>query len=329
MNVPDCSRLAVCTPFSGKAWALDRWLGALREAGLPEGTQLLWLCNSPDEDFRQRLGDASNTMVYPVTLWDDFTYSTCPDGRGDKDGTVRHLYRELRKQLPPEAETIVTLEDDVLPEPGALSLLAELSRQNPSAEIGGVVPHRGRPHFGSPAGFWVLDLTQTADDGSHFIFPKQVGEVDEVTTVAFGMTAFSRQLFDRLPLTRDPQRRMWWGFDRLVSEDVRRFGGRVLAAWGARSQHMEHPPIPDAPTRAAQAKPGEQAYRRPPRGGAIVPPPGEQGKFRVKTIRHPPRDLDHFRAGNTDPRQNERHAEARKRRGHESPAKRAWRGIRP
>ena len=49
----------------------------------------------------------------------------------------------------------------------------------------------------------------------------------------------------------------------------------------------------------------------------------------LEDIHQPPRDLDHFRAGNTDPRQNERHAEARKRRGHESPAKRAWRGIRP
>ena len=233
--------VAILTPFSGKEWAIDAWLDALR-AALPEDARLLWIDNSCSPDFHARLEAAAATMGAPVILWADPSKSTRGDGSTSKDGTVCWLYRELRRRVPAGVQTVLTLEDDVLPEPSALRLLVGVSRNHPEAEVGGIVPHRGRPHFGADSGVWDFDVSRF-EGGSHFVVPTRTAEVQEIFTCGFGMTAFDRRLFDRLPFRRDTQHRLWWGFDRLASEDARRLGGRVLACWEARSAHLEHPKL--------------------------------------------------------------------------------------
>ena len=278
--------LAISTPFEGKAWALDRWLGALHAANLPEGTQLIWLCNSPDPEFFARLTAAAKAMPWPVTLWRDAERATVGD---IKDRTVSYLWRELRKRIPVETERVFCLEDDVLLGTGTVEVLLALSAEHgPLTVVAAPTPCRVG-HVGSPEGVWVDDSGRV--DG--WTVAPRTRETDFADSAAFGATMFPRALFERLPLTSDPRARPYWGYDTYAGECVRNMGGTILAAWEARVDHMEHPTISDPCTQ-----------------------------------RHP-RDLDDFRAGNTDPRQNDRHHEARKRRGHGSHTRRTWRGIRP
>jgi len=291
--------LAILTPFAGKTWALDRWLTAVRAANLPADTQLIWLCNSPDEDFRQRLGDAAATIPWDVMLWQDANRAT-GSGFFSVDDTVSRLWRELRKRIPVDIGQILCLEDDILPAGGAVAeLLAVSAQYGPMAAIGAPVPERV-PGSGAYM-VWRHPVTSGGEARAEGYEPVRVTPA-EVGGLSFGCTLFPRSLFDLLSLRADPVRVMtpdkhnprgFWDYDNEACDEVRRRGGYIIAAWGVKVEHMEHPPIAGPPTQ------------------------------------RPARDLDHFRAGNTDPRQNDRHAAARKRRGRESPAKRAWLGRRP
>lgn len=273
--------LAVLTPFEGKTWALDRWLGALQAANLPADTHLVWLCNSPDPVFFRRLEQASLTMSWPVTLWQDAHKVSGPTPMHVKWDTVAYLYRELRVRLPEDVTHVLCLEDDVMLSPGTVGvLLAE------AVEHGSMTVITGAPSNVSVealCGIWV-----------HTMGARPAAQSEKTARIDccwFGCTLFPRALFDRLPLTSDWQRSL--GYDSKAGPDTYQLGGQMVAVWEARCVHMEHPTILDAP------------------------------------IRQLPRAFDDFRAGNTDPRRNDKHAAAQQRKGRESSAHRAWRGGRP
>ena len=246
--------LAVLTPFEGKAWALDRWLGALRQTGLPEGTRLVWLCNSPDDDFYRRLGDAAAAMPWDVTLWQDTNRAT-GSGFFPTDDTVSRLWRELRKRIPGvDIGHILCLEDDVLLAGGVVAeLLAVSAQYGPMAAIGAPVPERV-PSSGAYM-VWLHPATSGGEVRAEGYEPVRATPV-EVGGLSFGCTLFPRSLFDLLSLRADPVRVMtpdkhnsrgFWGYDNEACDEVRRRGGQVIAAWGVVVCHMERPAVSSAP----------------------------------------------------------------------------------
>jgi len=243
-------RLAVLTPFEGKGWALDRWLGALKAAELPADTQLVWLCNSADDAFYQRLEAASHTMPWPVMLWRDSTKVTGPTVH-TKDATVAYLWRELRKRIPSEASRVLTLEDDVLPSPGTVAALFALAEEHGADITVAVTPVPCRVSGQSPDGAWVY-----RDGGTYHA--ERHGRSGRVDCATFGCMLYPRSLFDRLPLlvSADSLRP---GYDNQAGRDTYRLGGQMIAGWEIHVEHMEHPP--DRPATAHYAGAARETVR--------------------------------------------------------------------
>jgi len=233
IRTPRAGPLAVLTPFEGKSWALDRWLGALRVAALPAQTQLLWLCNSDDDAFYQRLEAASHTMPWPVTLWQDPHKET---GGPVKDWTVAYLWRELRKRTPSETQRVLTLEDDVLLMPGTVAALFALPAEHGSNSTVVAAPVPSRIGGQSRDGVWVYGKGY----GDHTVAPR-TGATDRVDWCTFGCTLFPRGLFDRIPLIADLNPGPYCSYDHYACEYVRGRGGQIIAVWEARVGHMVHP----------------------------------------------------------------------------------------
>jgi len=240
-------RLAILTPFEGKGWALEPWLASVRAAGLPEGTELLWLCNSADDGFYRSLEAAAATVPERVTLWRDTERIDEATPMIAKDSTVARLWREIRSRIPADVTHVLCLEDDVIIGADTLTGLLALCPDEITV-VGSPVPeyvptglYMAWLHVGDPA------IAKTSPRGD---------SPAEVDALSFGCTLYPRSLFDQLSLRPGKDRRPpFWGYDNCAGEDVKALGGTVIAAWNLPVEHLARPGIamPAAPAPSSPA----------------------------------------------------------------------------
>lgn len=228
-------QLVVSTPFSGKQWALERWIEGLLALNLPPETTLLWLCNSEDDEFWSALQAAAEALPLTVYLWRD-THRV-----GLKDAQVAYLWQQIRTRLPEGCEAVLTLEDDVIPEPGAIAkLVAEFRRRQATAVVGIPVAHDyawgetvalAWEYHGRPCGAQIGPRTWVTEA------PRR-SRPHQVDALSFSCTMMSPGAFHLPTLTPGHPDHVAGGYDHAFCQELGDKGIAIIAAWNASAVHL-------------------------------------------------------------------------------------------
>ena len=245
----DPPSFAVCTPFSGKAWALDRWLASWRVLDMPKHAHVLWLCNAEDDSFWQRLQHEAHLVRqdYPnLQLWRDM------HRYGAKDRQVAELWRQIRTRVPDGCEFVFALEDDVLPDPEAFSAMVKTWAGRGGADIVGV-----------PVGhiYQYGEVTALAWDYARTTAGVQVGpgiqvrearrhsEASEVGGISFSCTIFPAKVFGQATLTHGLDDYIASGYDHVFCLEAAEMGAKCVALWQIGATHLKPNHAPDGAVR--------------------------------------------------------------------------------
>lgn len=231
--------LAVCTPFSGKAWALPRWLESLDALGLPHDARFLWLCNSEDDTFWKALQEKAATLPN-VQVWRD-THRV-----GVKDRQVTYLWQQIRSRLPEGTELVMTLEDDVLPDAGAYAMLLREWQRREGGDMVGIPVAHTYMHGEVTALAWVYETAGPRTD-PRFIIADGVAAKeamprlgpDRVSGMSFSCALVSRKLFDSATLAPGPDAYGAGGYDHQFCMDIAAQGAQIVAHWGIGTSHLK------------------------------------------------------------------------------------------
>lgn len=241
--LPACPPLAVCTPFSGKAWALGDWIASFLRLNIPGDAHLLWLCNSDDDEFWRALQEQAALLAssYPhIQLWRD-THRV-----GVKDRQVAYLWQQLRTRMPDGVELVMSLEDDVLPDAGAFeALLREWSRREGRDMVGVPVAHTYM--LGEVTALaWVYETAGPTTD-ARFLIADGVAAREamprlgpaQVSGLSFSCAMVSRDLFDSATLAPGGDAYVAGGYDHQFCMDIAAKGALIVAHWGIGSVHLK------------------------------------------------------------------------------------------
>ena len=236
---PECPSFAAVTLLSGKAWALGRWIEHFLALNLPTHAHLLWLCNSPDEDFWQALHEAAALIrpTYPnLQLWRD------AHRVGQKDQQVAYLYQQARTRVPEGCEFVFTLEDDVLPDAGAFwTMLAEWARRGGRDIVGVPVPHIYQ-HGAVTALAWDYERTERGVQIAPGVAVREArpqAKPAEVGGISFSCTLIPAKPWNEATLAPGDPNYPAHGFDHRFCAEAREGGAKIVAMWGLGATHLK------------------------------------------------------------------------------------------
>ena len=234
-----CPSFAVCTPFSGKEWALERWLESFHAMNIPKHASIRWLCNSSDDIFWNTLKEQASLLAqdYPDTVcWRD-TSSV-----GLKDRQVAYLWQQIRTRVPDESIFILTLEDDVLPDPEAFEALLSTWAMHGGKDIVGLpVPHTYQ--YGEVTALaWDYERTSKGVQCGLNIRVLEARRQEVPTSVgglSFSCTMIPSYLFRQATLSHGYDNYPASGYDHLFCHEAKARGADIIALWPVGSTHLK------------------------------------------------------------------------------------------
>ena len=236
---PDCPNFAAVTLFSGKDWALGRWVEHFLALNLPTHAHLLWLCNSHDEAFWQALHEAAALIqpAYPnLQLWRDLHHV------GQKDQQVAYLYQQGRTRVPDGCHFVFTLEDDVLPDASAFwSMLTEWARRGGRDIVGVPVPHIYQ-HGAVTALAWDYEKTERGVQIAPGLAVREArpqAKPSGVGGISFSCTIIPAKPWAEATLAPGDPNYPAHGFDHRFSAEARAGGAKIIAMWGTGATHLK------------------------------------------------------------------------------------------
>lgn len=233
--------VTIFTPFAGRTDAFERYVAALRSlAHDPSLIRLHWLDTSGKPEFERMLRDAAATLPFgrvtyskaPLpALWNQ-TPEKLIRNRVSGDDNARHFYQmavvyAYNTMLAScDTEFLLTLEDDIAPEPGALRAMLETFREDTAAVVASY-----------PCRFRDCMIVWSREGGKRMQYKERRSGIEEVSGSGFGCSLFRTSILRQQPIHYNGDMPDGWYDD--VAFALLRQHGTVLCNWDIAVEHME------------------------------------------------------------------------------------------
>ncbi len=233
--------VTIFTPFAGRTEVFERYLQALRALEHdPALVRVHWLDTSGKPEFEKMLRKAAAELPFSCVtyrkaplpaLWNQTPEKLIANRVSGKDN-ARHFYQMAvvyvynHMLVGCDTEFLLTLEDDIAPEPKALKRMLAAWREDTAAVVASY-----------PCRFRDCVIVWSHEGGKRVQFKQPRTGVEEVAGSGFGCSLFRTSILRKQPIHYNFDSADGWYDD--VAFAHLRWHGKILCDWDIKVEHME------------------------------------------------------------------------------------------
>ncbi|HRH93702.1 MAG TPA: glycosyltransferase, partial [Candidatus Peribacteria bacterium] len=233
--------ITIFTPFAGRTEVFERYLHALRSLECdPSLVRIHWLDTSGKPEFEKMLRKAASELPFACVTYRKAPlpalWNQTPDkliaNRVSGADNARHFYQMAvvyvynHMLVGCDTEFLMTIEDDIAPEPSTLRRMLECWREDTSAVVASY-----------PCRFRDCQIVWSREGGKRMQFKERRSGVEEVSGSGFGCSLFRSSILRKQPIHYNGDKADGWYDD--VAFASMRWHGKVLCNWDLIVEHME------------------------------------------------------------------------------------------